>query len=138
MRVLCPLYAPCVAREGGRSTRTILTQTRSEPVEEVPLHDKPVGYPHKRRQLPHPVCQPVEATVCELSTSQSIPRDSQLPRIESRIHRLTSGVFDLKDRFDFHARAGWQRGEAQSAAGVIAITFFAKDLVQQIRAAVDN
>ena len=39
---------------------------------------------------------------------------------------------DLKDCFDLCGRAGWQRCEAQCAAGVPAITLFAEELMHEV------
>ncbi len=44
---------------------------------------------------------------------------------------MRSGL-DLKDRLDFHGGAGGQLGEAEGAAGVVAIAFLAEDLFHQL------
>ena len=47
-------------------------------------------------------------------------------------------LFDLEDGFDFHAGAGGEGGEAQGAAGVVAVAFLAEDFVQEVRGPVDD
>ena len=45
---------------------------------------------------------------------------------------------DLEDRFDLDRDAGRQLGEAEGAAGVVAVAVLAEDFVQQVAAAVDD
>ena len=47
-------------------------------------------------------------------------------------------LFDFKDGFDFDSGAGGDLGEAQGAAGVVAVGGFAVDFVQEVAAAVDD
>ena len=44
----------------------------------------------------------------------------------------------LKDRLNLDGSAGGELGEAEGTAGVVAVAFFAKDLVEEIGATVDD
>ena len=47
-------------------------------------------------------------------------------------------ALDLKDRLDFDGYAGGQLGEAEGAAGVVAIALLTEDFVEEIGAAIDD
>lgn len=64
--------------------------------------------------------------------------DFEARTCNSREETINPLVLDFEDGFDFDSGSGGDGGEAERAAGVVAVVVLAEDLMDQIRSAVDD